>query len=314
MKCFVAGGGGFIGQALCAELLVRGHEVTCYDRFFFNKEPPLGCQKVVRDIRTVSMFDLSGMDAVIDLAGLSNDASGDMDRELTWQINVKGAQALALCAKRIGIKKYLCSSSASVYGTNSKIGLTERDDCKPLTVYAESKVRMEDFLRDIADNDFQPIILRNATVFGVSKRMRFDLVVNGMTLSAWKNRQVHIDGHGWQWRPLVHIDDVAKAFADRLSWGHSCTENIVSHNQMVGDIARQVAKMKRARIVRHEELIDARSYNLEPTIVLGKTTADGVEEVWSALEEEKIDSDDPTCWTVKYYRSLPEFALKEAAA
>ena len=136
----------------------------------------------------------NSVDAVIDLAGLSNDAAADIDPLLTEAINLDGAKGMANLAKNFGVKKYIYSSSCSVYGEGARLGLKEADDCNPLTAYAESKVGAERHLRSLASPDFDPIILRNATVFGVAPRMRFDLAVNIMTLRAWRDNLLYLMG------------------------------------------------------------------------------------------------------------------------
>lgn len=315
MKCFVAGGGGYLGLPLCAELLKRGHEVTAFDMFFFKRFPHYGCRQVVGDIRSVSESDLKGHDAVIDLAGLSNDAAGDLDPQLTIDINVNGAKRLATVAKLCGIKRYIYSSSASVYGNNANHFLTEKDECKPLTTYAESKVRMEDFLRSISDRSFSPIILRNGTVYGVSPRMRFDLVVNAMTRSAWSTRSITIDGDGRQWRPFVHVSDVVGVFADRLNWDGPFTENVVASNFTINDIAGDVAASfpHRIKAKRNKDANDKRSYHVKPTLLVCKGISTGINEVKTALDTYLIDPNDPSAWTVKWYQSLSDLKVMEAA-
>lgn len=302
MKCFVAGAGGYIGLPLCAELLRRGHQVTAFDTWYFGKDAPEGCIKVIGDIRDIAVVET---DAVIDLAGLSNDAAGDIDPELTKKINIEGACRLAEAAKRGGVKHYIYSSSASVYGNSNSIGLTEKSECKPLTAYAESKVRVEDFLRKEADNSFQPIILRNATVFGVSPRMRFDLVVNGMTRAAYMDGSITIDGDGQQWRPFVHIDDLVSVFADRLTHSGGCTENVVSCNRKIRDVARYIVGSFQEPIkIKHKDGVDHRSYHLKETLMFGRFITDGIRDILDALEAGVIDPNDPTAWTVRWYREM----------
>lgn len=303
MRIFVAGGGGYIGLPVCHELARRGHLVTAFDRWFFRKEPPVECLKMCGDVRDIGRFG-DGTDAIIDLAGLSNDAVGDINPELTYEINVKGAQRLALAAKRGGVKRYIYSSSAAVYGNNPKFGLTETDDCKPLTAYAESKVRMEDFLRAEASEFFKPVILRNATVFGVAPRMRYDLVVNAMTRSAYVDGAIMIDGDGNQWRPFVHIQDVVDEFCNALDADESLTRNIVSCNRQIKNVAGRVVEPFSDEILieKRETAVDQRSYHLKETVTNGKTISDGVRGIIAAFETGILDPDDPTGWTVKWYR------------
>lgn len=305
MRIFVMGGGGFLGIPLCEALANAGHAVTAADTWWFGKKPSKRVTCMHADIRTVSTDPKAwgGVDAIFDLAGLSNDASAEINPELTRAINQEGAKRLALVAKRAGIKHYIYSSSASVYGNNEKQFLTERDACKPLTVYADSKVRVEDFLREQSDSDFQPVILRNATVFGVAKRMRFDLVVNGMVRAAWKDRRITIDGLGQQWRPLVHVGDVVGVFIDKLHSVAAHTENVVAFNHTVNEVARFVNAEMPGLTTAHKGSSDQRSYHLKPTII-GRTVPEGIKEVRLALEEGNIDADDESAWTVHWYKKL----------
>jgi nucleoside-diphosphate-sugar epimerase len=302
VRIFVAGAGGYIGLPLCEELVRRGHVVTAFDTYWFGKEP-VGCAVMHGDIRQVGEFG-DATDVVIDLAGISNDAACELDPDLTWEINCKGARRLALKAKIGGVKRYIYSSSASVYGNNPKIGLVETDAPKPLTTYAKCKVIVEDFLWNLEGDDFRVSILRNATVFGVSKRMRFDLVLNAMTLSGWRDGVITVDGDGEQWRPLIHIDDLVREFADRVETGESKTENMVAFNWTVAALASRIANTTGSEIRFQPSQVDKRSYNLAPTVFKGKLIQDGIEEVWEALDTGAVDPDDPTCWTVKWYKQL----------
>src|SRR5204863_1118858 len=146
-----------------------------------------------------------------DLAGLSNDASAEIDPALTRAINFEGGIRMAQIAKTAGVRRYVYGSSASVYGEGIREGLAENDECRPQTLYAESKLAVEGALRELCGPDFETVILRNATVFGLAPRMRFDLAINIMTLRAWKDRVIYVMGGGEQWRPLIHVNDVVRA-------------------------------------------------------------------------------------------------------
>jgi nucleoside-diphosphate-sugar epimerase len=322
MKVLVFGAGGYIGIPLCEELASRGHEVTGADRFFFGKRPKCDC--ITADIRTFQFitvdilsleFKSSSYDAVIDLCGLSNDASCDIDPELTYAINLKGAKQLAKRAKDAGIRRYIYASSAAVYGHGDKMGLTENDVCKPLTHYAECKVQVEDYLRKIAGGGFEPVILRNATVFGVAPRMRFDLAVNGMTLRAIREHVIYVMGGGEQWRPFVHVNDVVKVFAGMLTAEGVAGETFnVGANHMnlrISDLSKIVQDhCPYAKPHQIPDDIDRRSYHLsfaKLNKVLPKGWAkvvDGVREVGRALELDPHLATDPTTMTVAYYKSL----------
>jgi nucleoside-diphosphate-sugar epimerase len=216
-KVLVAGAGGYIGVPLCKKLLERGHSLVALDRFFFGKDRveriALSERAAVisEDIRDFDPEILNGVEIVVDLAGLSNDASAEIDPELTRSINCGGGIRLARLAKEAGVRRYVYSSSASVYGHGVRERLTENDECRPQSLYAESKLRVEEALGNLAGPEFETVIFRNSTVFGLAPRMRFDLAVNIMTLRAWKERVIYIMGSGEQWRPFVHINDVVQA-------------------------------------------------------------------------------------------------------
>src|SRR5437762_10801323 len=216
-KVLVAGAGGYIGVPLCKKLIDRGHSLIALDRFFFGKDRVDSIARseraavIVEDIRDFDPEILSGVEIVVDLAGLSNDASAEIDPELTRSINCGGGMRLARLAKEAGVRRYVYSSSASVYGHGLRERLTENDECRPQSLYAESKLRVEEELGNLAGSGFETVIFRNSTVFGLSPRMRFDLAINIMTLRAWKERVIYVMGGGEQWRPFVHVNDVVRA-------------------------------------------------------------------------------------------------------
>src|SRR5438309_10930893 len=221
-KVLVAGAGGYIGVPLCKKLLERGHSLIALDRFFFGKDRVDGialsdrATVIAEDIRDFDPEILSGVEIVVDLAGLSNDASAEIDPELTRSINCGGGMRLARLAKEAGVRRYVYSSSASVYGHGVRERLTENDECRPQSLYAGSKLRVEEALEKLAGPEFETVIFRNSTVFGLAPRMRFDLAVNIMTLRAWKERVVYVMGGGKQWRPFIHIDDVVRVLVQGL--------------------------------------------------------------------------------------------------
>ncbi len=229
-KVLVSGAGGYIGIPLCQHLLAKGHTVVALDRYFFGKErmdrlaTSNQCQIVVSDIRAVGAEVFDSVDIVIDLAGLSNDASAEIDSELTQAINCDGGMRLAHLARDAGVRRYVYSSSASVYGHGVKAQLTEEDECRPQTLYAESKLHVEKLLATLQGPEFETVIFRNATVFGLASRMRFDLAINIMSLRAWKDRVIYVIGGGEQWRPFVHVNDVVRA----LTLGAESDASLVS--------------------------------------------------------------------------------------
>jgi nucleoside-diphosphate-sugar epimerase len=178
-----------------------------------------GCQNIDfihKDIRDVQKHDVEGFDAVIHLAGLSNDPLGDYRPELTADINEKAAIRLARLAKQAGVRRFLFASSCSAYGAAGNDFLTEEASFNPVTPYGLSKVRVEKALFEIADNDFSPIYLRASTAYGVSPRLRFDLVANNLTAWAFTTGRVHLKSDGTPWRPIVHVEDISRAYIAAL--------------------------------------------------------------------------------------------------
>lgn len=323
MKVFVAGAGGYIGIPLCEELVKRGHDVTAFDTWWFNKYPHADRIGLIHgDIRTVQDKWLRDVDVVIDLAGLSNDAAGDLDPELTKSINVDGAKHLIDAARRMGVRKYVYSSSASVYGSNPEPNLTVGAPLNPQTAYARSKVAVEEYLDKVDTPGFRTVILRNGTVYGPSKRMRFDLVVNRMVRDALLERTIHIGGRGDQWRPFIHVMDLVSVFADAMSWPYFSaypTFNVATENYQIAAIAGMVmAKLPAGVMLRWHsppDPTDKRSYNIS---TLGwqrrwRVVYDGIADVYNALELGTVRAEDPTAWTVNWYKTLPAFQTMSPA-
>ena len=326
-KVLVAGAGGYIGVPLCQKLVGNGHSVVALDRYFFGRnrietfaENPR-VTIVTEDIRNVDPGMLSGIDVVIDLAGLSNDASAEIDPELTRSINCDGGMHLAHTAKEAGVRRYVYSSSASVYGCGIHGGLTETDECRPQTLYAESKRRVEDLLGKLAGPTFETVIFRNATVFGLAQRMRFDLAINIMTLRAWKERVIYIMGGGEQWRPFLHVGDVVRALVHGVEEEASLIAGEIFNvggddmNYQIQHLAQFVLDViPNVTVHRIPDDPDKRSYNLSFAKIkqrLGFEPAirvhEGIVEIKQALDRGAVSGDDPTCFTLQWYRSLLEW-------
>jgi nucleoside-diphosphate-sugar epimerase len=216
MNILVTGSDGYIGAVLVPLLIEAGHRVVGLDAGFyrqgllFNDNHPAPFT-LTRDIRAVTEPDLQGFDAVVHLAELSNDPLGQNDPEITYAINHAGSVRLAEMAKRAGVKRFIYTSSCSVYGSAGSSDKTEASEVNPLTAYAECKVRVERDLQALAGAGFCPVFLRNATAFGASPRMRFDIVLNNLAGLAWTTREIKMTSDGSPWRPLVHVRDICQA-------------------------------------------------------------------------------------------------------
>lgn len=217
MRVLVTGHRGYIGSVLVPLLAERGHEVHGLDSYLFA-----GCTlgpdvpdvpALAMDVRDVSEEHLAGFDAVCHLAAISNDPVGDLRAETTYEVNHRAAVALAVAAKRAGVARFLFSSSCSLYGAAADDLLDESAAFNPVTPYGRSKVLAEAEIAPLADERFAPTFLRNGTVYGMSPRLRADLVVNNLVGFAVTTGEVLLKSDGTPWRPLVHVEDVAAAFA-----------------------------------------------------------------------------------------------------
>jgi len=323
-KILVTGAGGYIGSVLVHELLSHGYQVTAFDRFFFGEEKlsdlvGSGLLEIAKkDIRDIEVSDLEGVDAVCDLAALSNDPSGEIDPGLTEAINYKGRVRVAHKARAAGVSRYLLSSSCSVYGTGAARELDESCPVGPLTTYARSTLAAEEETLPLNGDGFTTAALRNATVFGLSRRMRFDLVINLMVLSAVQKSQIIVMGGGRQWRPLVHVRDVARAFRTMIE---APAEKVGGQTFNIGLENFQIlglAYLVRESLPFHISIeiapddADLRNYNVsfdKARRVLGfeaeTRVEQGVREIYEALKTGSVD-DGPRSSTVNWYRSILE--------
>jgi nucleoside-diphosphate-sugar epimerase len=216
MKILVTGHRGYIGVEMVSVLRAAGHEVTGLDIGYYDecdfRSPPDDVPSLDIDLRDVTHNHLSGFDAVMHLAALSNDPLGDVNKNITYDINLHASVRLAEAAKAAGVGRFLFSSSCSLYGAGGDNLLDETAAFHPVTPYGESKVRVEQELSKLADDSFSPVYLRNATAYGVSRRLRADIVVNNLVGHAITTGKVLLQSDGSPWRPLVHIRDIIHAF------------------------------------------------------------------------------------------------------
>ncbi len=304
MKVLITGIDGYIGTVLSQTLSKKGHDVTGIDTGFYREGwlyngISIAPKVINKDIRLVSTEELKGFDAVIHLADLSNDPLGQLDEKTTYAINHLAAIEFAKKAKQAGVKRYIYSSSCSVYGIATEDIVTEESATNPQTTYAKCKLLVENDLKKIADDNFSPVFLRNATVFGASPRLRFDLVVNNLTGVAFVDKQIRLSSDGKPWRPLVHILDVSEAFAAALTAPvetiHAQTFNVGKNdgNYRIIDVANIVKKeFPGCEIYIGENNGDTRSYRVSfekintklPGFSATRDIAYGVRELKSIFE------------------------------
>lgn len=323
-KVLVTGAGGYIGTQLVRDLVKENYDVIALDRFFFGTEPLqefINNPKVdivKNDIRDLNEKDFKQVDYVFDLACLSNDPAGEIDPNLTYQINRDGRIHVAKTAKKAGVKQYVISSSCSVYGDGIDNELIETSQTNPLSVYAKSTLQAEQENLSLNDSNFSVTALRNATVFGLSTRMRFDLVVNLMTLTAFEKNKIIIMGGGNQWRPLVHVSDVSRAFISTLTQDKNSISGEVFNIGLDNFQIKSLAYLVRDQLPNSIEIDfapddpDKRNYNVNFSKATSKlnfkaavSVEKGIQEIYKALKNGKVDTSLKTV-TVKWYREILE--------
>jgi len=252
-KVLVTGCDGYIGNVLCCELLRQKYKVTGLDTFFYKKglkkkDKKLGYKIINQDIRKLGLLDLSRYDAIIHLAALSNDPIGELNPRLTEEINYRATIKLAKKAKKQGVRRFLFSSSCSIYGIAKKPIVSELSSVNPLTEYARSKIKAEKELKKLASKDFCVSILRNSTVYGYSQKFRDDLVVNNLVACALTTGEIRIMSDGTPWRPLIDVRDLSNIFIAFLKAdikkinGRIINIGFNKNNYRVKDIVRLIQK------------------------------------------------------------------------
>ncbi|KOP27359.1 NAD-dependent dehydratase [Hapalosiphon sp. MRB220] len=251
MKILITGTEGYLGSLLPPLLMQRGHEVIGVDTGFYKvgwlyNGTEFTAKTLNKDIRHITSEDLQGVEAVVHMAELSNDPTGQLAPNITYDINHKGSVRLAKLAKEAGVRRFVYMSSCSVYGVATEGDVTEESAVNPQTAYAECKTLVERDVKPLADDDFSPTFMRNATAFGASPRMRFDIVLNNLAGLAWTTKEIKMTSDGTPWRPLVHALDICKAIVCTLE----APRDIV-HNQIfnVGDTANNYRVKEIAEII-----------------------------------------------------------------
>ncbi|GAA1013576.1 NAD-dependent dehydratase [Acrocarpospora pleiomorpha] len=276
MRVLLTGHQGYLGSVMAPVLTAAGHEVVGLDSGLFadcllGPAPAEGPSLAV-DLRDVRPEQLADFDAVAHLAALSNDPLGALAPELTYDINHHASSRLGRLAKEAGVSRFLYASTCSVYGASGGDDLLAEDaPLRPVTPYAESKVRVEDDLLALADDDFTPVFLRNATAFGFSPRLRADIVLNNLVGHAYLSGQVKVLSDGTPWRPLVHALDIAEAFAAVLSapkaavHGQAFNVGTEQNNLTVAEIANEVVEAVPGSVltITGEAGADPRSYRVD---------------------------------------------------
>lgn len=320
----VTGAGGYIGSVLVPKLLRKGYRVLAVDRYFFGEDtlqehPAL--TMVREDTRRLTGEAFAGVDAVIDLVAISNDPSGEMFQRETYQINHLSRVNTARLAKEAGVKRYILPSSCSIYGFQGQETIVnETSKANPLTTYAKANELAEQDILPMADENYTVVVIRQATVYGYSPRMRFDLAVNLMTYDAWESGVICLNRDGTQWRPFVHIQDTTDAMCELLKAEpekiNAQIFNVGStgNNYQLGRLAVEIAMALPMKVeIQWVGDPDHRSYRVNCDKIeqaIGwralRTVSEGVLEVYDALVTGKVTKNERTV-TLKWYQELSKW-------
>ncbi len=274
MKVLVTGTEGYLGSLLPPILMQRGHEVIGVDTGYYKvgwlyNGTEVTAKTLNKDIRHITAEDLEGVEAIVHMAELSNDPTGQLSPNITYDINHKGSVRLATLAKAAGVRRFVYMSSCSVYGVATEGDVTEETPVNPQTAYADCKTLVERDVMAMAEDNFSPTFLRNATAFGASPRMRFDIVLNNLAGLAWTTKEIKMTSDGTPWRPLVHALDICKAIVCTLEAPRDIVHNQIfnvgdtANNYQVKEIAEIVAQIfKGCQLTFGQNGADNRSYRV----------------------------------------------------
>lgn len=309
-KILITGSQGYIGTVMTDYLLNQGYNVVGLDSGFFKESHLYDGLKesitIQKDTRHLTPEDLKGYDIVISLADLSNDPMGQIDQTLTFDINHKGVMHLAKLAKEAGVKRFIYSSSCSAYGVATSDMVDETSPTNPQTAYARCKVLCEQDLQMLSSSTFTTVFMRNATVYGASPRLRFDLVVNNLSGIAYTSGLIKLSSDGTPWRPLVHILDVVEAFAAVIKAPRELVHNQIfnvgnnNNNYQIRHVAEIIATVFPGCKTEFGTLDgDTRSYKVNfnkiNTLLPGykslRTVKDGAQELKTMFEQVKLSKD-----------------------
>lgn len=322
----VTGAGGYIGSILVPKLVKKGYRVKALDRYFFGRdkiEPTRDIEIIQDDSRKLTDELFADVFAVIDLVAISNDPAGETFSQSTWEINHQSRVTTAGRSKKMGVKRYILPSSCSIYGFTEQV-VDETAPTNPLTTYARANEKAEQGVLALTDNDFTVSIMRQATVFGYSPRMRFDLAINGMTFGAWKNKKLPLMRDGKQYRPMVHIQDTTDVMLHLLEFDPGPINGQIFNvgsddcNFQIGNLGNTVAGIVADKIGQKVAIEwygdpDHRSYRVSFDKIEKKlgwkakwSGEDGVLEIVDALQAGKLDKT-PQTITLDWYRQLVEW-------
>lgn len=310
-KVLVTGSSGYIGVHLI-ELLKQqniwtaGCDIALFEGCAFDEVPQADLE-IVKDFRALSQVDLNGYDAVMHLGAISNDPMGDLDPEITYDINLKGTVRLAIEAKAAGVPLFLFASSCSIYGKGEVLDIDESGATCPLTPYAKSKIDSEIALQSLSSSDFKTVCLRSATAYGYSPMLRIDLVVNNLLACAFAMGDIRVMSDGMSWRPLIHCRDIARAFVAFFNNPPTPNHLVVNvggneENYQVKTVAEKVReKLPHTKVVFTGETgVDPRNYRVNfdrlkehlPDFKLEYTLDKGIDELAQKFHEKQFSKED----------------------